>query len=81
MKEDFTEPSIPRTIWLSLTYIDLTERSQIEVTLNKQPLSQLEPTDPWLPPDNTRDTSQPEQVHALRQEIRPELLIQGKKSR
>ena len=78
VKEDFTEPPTPRTIWLSLTYIDLTERSQIEVTLNKQPLSQLEPTDPWLPPDNTRDTSQPEQVHALRQEIHPELLIQGR---
>ena len=78
VKEDFTEPPIPRTIWLSLTYIDLTETSQIEVTLNQQQLPELEPTDPWLPPDNTRDTSQPEQVHALRQEIRPELLIQGK---
>ena len=76
--EDFTASPAPRTIWLSLTYSDLTETSQIEVTLNQQPLSELEPTDPWLPPDNTDDTSQQGQVHALRQEIGPDLLIQGR---
>ena len=76
--EDFTEPPTPRTVWLSLTYTDLAETSQIEVTLNKQPLSELEPTVPWLPPDNTDNTSQQEQVHALRQEISLNLLIQGR---
>ena len=78
VKEGFTESPIPRTIRLSITYSDLTETSQIEVTLNQQPLSELEPTDPWLPPDNTGDTSQQGQVHALRQEINPNLLIQGR---
>ena len=78
VKEDFTESPTPRTIWLSLTYSDLTETSQIEVTLNKQPLSELEPIDPWLPPDNTDSASQKGQVHALRQEISPDLLIQGR---
>ena len=78
VEEDFIESPTPRTIWLSVTYGDLTGRSQIEVTLNKQPLSELEPTDPWLPPDNTTDPSQQEQVHALRQEISPNRLIQGR---
>lgn len=78
VEEDFTSTPPPRTIWLSLTYADLTETSQIEVTLNQQPLSELEPIDPWLPPDNTGDTSQQVQVHALRQEISPDLLIQGR---
>ena len=77
--EDFTASPPPRTIWLSLTYSNLTEKSQIEVTLNKQPLSELEPTDPWLPPDNNTDNaSQQGQVHALRQEVSPDLLIQGR---
>ena len=76
--EDFTESPPPRTIRLSLTYSDLTETSQIEVTFNQQPLSELEPTDPWLPPDNTGSTSQQGQVYALRQEISPDLLIQGR---
>ena len=77
--EDFTESPTPWMIWLSLTYSDLnsTGTSQIEVALNKQPLSELEPTEPWLPPDNTGDTSQQGQIHALRQEISPNLLIQG----
>ena len=78
VEEDFIESPTPRTIWLSVTYGDLTGRSQIEVTLNKQPLSELEPTDPWLPPDNMTDPSQQEQVHSLRQEISPDLLIQGR---
>ena len=78
VKEDFTESPPPRTIRLSLTYSDLTETSQIEVTLNQQPLSELEPTNPWLPPDNTGSTSQQGQVYALRQEISPDLLIQGR---
>ena len=78
VEEDFIESPTPRTIWLSVTYGDLTERSQIEITLNKQPLLELEPTDPWLPPDNTTDPSQQEQVHALRQEISSDLLIQGR---
>ena len=69
VEEDFIESPTPRTIWLSVTYGDLTGRSQIEITLHKQPLLELEPTDPWLPPDNTTDPSQQEQVHALRQEI------------
>ena len=76
--EDFTASPPPRTIWLSVTYTDLTEKSQIEVTLNKQPLSELEPTTGWLPPDNTGSTSQQGQVHAMRQEISPDLLIQGR---
>ena len=76
--EDFTESLTPRTIWLSITYSDLAEKSQIEVRLNEGPLSELEPTHPWLPPDNTGDTSGQEQVHALRQEISPDLLIQGR---
>ena len=78
VKEDFTASPPPRTIWLSVTYTDLTEKSQIEVTLNKQPLSELEPTTGWLPPDNTGSTSQQGQVHAMRQEISPDLLIQGR---
>ena len=78
VEEDFTEPPPPRTIWVSVTYSDLTETSQIEVTLNKQPLLELEPTEPWFPPDNTDSTSQQKQVYALRQEIGSELLIQGK---
>ena len=76
--EDLTESSLPPTIWLSLTYTDLTGISQIEATLNKQPLSKLEPTDPWLPPDNTDTTLQQGEVHALHQEISPDLLIRGK---
>ena len=76
--EDFTASPRPRAIWLSVIYSDLAETNQIEFTLNEQPLSQLEPTDPWLPPDNTGDTSQQEQVHALCKEINPNLLIQGK---
>ena len=78
VKEDFTESPIPRTIQVSLTYSDLTETSQIEVTLNQRPLSELELTDPWLPPDNTGSTSQQGQVYALRQEISPDLLLQGR---
>ena len=78
VEEDLTESPPPRTIWLSVTYSDLVETSQIEITLNKQPLSELESTDPWLPPDNTTDPSQQEQVRALRQEISPDLLIQGR---
>ena len=78
VEEDFTESPPPRTIRLSLTYSDLTETSQIEVTLNQRPLSELELTDPWLPPDNTGSTSQQGQVYALRQEISPDLLIQGR---
>ena len=78
VEEDFIESPTPRTIWLSVTYGDLTEMSQIEVTLNKQPLLELEPTAAWLPPDNTTDPSQQEQVHALRQEISSDLLIQGR---
>ena len=78
VKEDFTESPTPRTIRLSLTYTDLTETSQIEVTLNQQPLSELEPIDPWLPPDNTDSASQQGRVHALRQAISPDLLIQGR---
>ena len=78
VKEDFTESPIPRTIQVSLTYSDLTETSQIEVTFNQQPLSELEPTDPWLPPDNTGSTSQQGQVYALRHEISPNLLLQGR---
>ena len=78
VEEDFIESPTPRTIWLSVTYGDLTGRSQIEITLNKQPLLELELTDPWLPPDNTTDPSQQEQVHALRQEISSDLLIQGR---
>ena len=76
--EDFTKSPIPRLIRLSLTYADLTGTSQIEITLNQQPLSELEPIDPWLPPDDTGDTSQQGQVHALRQEISADLLIQGR---
>ena len=78
LEEDFTEFPTPRTIWLSLTYGDLTETSQIEITLNKQPLSELKPTGAWLPPDNTGSPSQQEQVRALRQEISPDLLLQGR---
>ena len=78
VEEDFIESPTPRTIWLSVTYGDLTGRSQIEITLNKQPLLELESTDPWLPPDNMTDPSQQEQVHALRQEISSDLLIQGR---
>ena len=76
--EDFTASPPPRTIWLSVTYSDLTEKGQIEATLNQQPLSELEPTGVWLPPDNTGNTSQQEQVHVLRQEISPDLLLQGR---
>ena len=76
--EDLTESPTPRTVWLSITYSAHTETSQIEITLNKQLLSELELTDPWLPPDNTDNASQQEQVHALRQEISPDLLIQGR---
>ena len=78
VEEDLTESPIPRTIWLSITYSNLTETSQIEVTLNQQQLSEFEPTDPWLPPDNTGNTSQQGQVHALRQEISRNLLLQGR---
>ena len=78
VEEDFTESPPPRTIRLSLTYSDLTETSQIEVTLNRRPLSGLEPTDSWLPPDNTGSTSQQGQVYALRQEISRDLLLQGR---
>ena len=78
VEEDFTESPPPRTIRLSLTYSDLTETSQIEVTLNRRPLSELEPTDPWLPPDNTGSTSQQGQVYTLRQEISPDLLLRGR---
>lgn len=78
VKEDLTELPNPRTIWLSLSYTALVETSQIKVTVNKQSLSELEPTDPWLPPDNTGNTSAQEQVHALRQEISPTLLTQGR---
>ena len=78
VEEDFTKSPTPRTVWLSVTYSDLTEMSQIEVRLNEGPLSGLEPTAPWLPPDNTDSTSPQEQLHALRQEISPDLLIQGK---
>ena len=76
--EDFTASPTPRLIRLSLTYTDLTETSEIKIALNKQPLSKLEPTDPWLPPDNADDDLQQGQVHALRQEISPDLLIQGR---
>ena len=76
--EDFTASPTPRMIWLSLTYTNLAATSQIEGALNQQTLSELEPIDPWLPPDNTGDTSQQEQVHALRQKISPDLLIQGR---
>ena len=78
VNEDFTESPTPQTIWLSITYSDLAETSQIEVTLNRQPLSELESTDPWLPPDNTGNTLQQGQVYALRQEISPDLLLQGR---
>ena len=78
VEEDFTKSPTPRTVWLSVTYSDLTEMSQIQVRLNEGPLSGLEPTAPWLPPDNTDSTSPQEQLHALRQEISPDLLIQGK---
>ena len=78
VEEDFTKSPTPRTVWLSVTYSDLTEMSQIEARLNEGPLSGLEPTAPWLPPDNTDSTSPQEQLHALRQEISPDLLIQGK---
>ena len=76
--EDFTKSPTPRLTRLSLTYSAHTEASKIQVALNTQPLSKLEPTDPWLPPDNADGDLQQGQVHALRQEISPDLLIRGR---
>ena len=80
VEEDFIESPTPRTIWLSVTYGDLTGRSQIEITLNKQPLLELELTDPWLPPDNTTDPPQQEQVHALASGNKPRSAPTGEES-
>ncbi|MCZ6679779.1 MAG: hypothetical protein O7E52_21315 [Candidatus Poribacteria bacterium] len=76
--EDFTKSPAPRTISLSVTYSDLAEASQVDITLNKHPLSALQRTGAWVPHDGTDGNSEREQIVALRQEISPERLIQGR---
>ena len=73
--EDFTKSPAPRTISLSVTYSDLAEASQVDITLNKHPLSGFERTGAWVPHDDTDGNSERAPIVALRQEISPEQLI------
>ncbi len=76
--EDLTNPPAPKTIWLSVTYCDLAESSQVDVTLNKHALSEFQQTGAWIPHDSTVDNSQGDPIVVLRKEIRTSQLIQGR---